>query len=745
VKNLINIIGKVKYFFFFFFLISLMVAILPEKKSSTSLTNGQSWHLFGNEQQKIKLSEIPSQYQHVRQSSLRDNSANLYRSWTPSHGIEPIILTSPSFIPSKFLAIPIQGSNKSADNSIQTRIICDDSSKFIPIFNGSVNVNLNESIINLPSKWCSGKAHLELISRSKSVLVGIGDPFEINQISYLKTLFIGKFCYFIIFFAVFSFVIFLGCLVFDKYIDQKYLFAYGMSFFGLFSLILFYVSSFLYNLLPHLNWPFSLFFIIFTSIKLAFSSKNKIKKVLLLIFPYLKVWFIFSFAIFLVTHLFSNGLGNWEPNFLFWPASWSSDNELQPMLTEGIRNHTNLTNLFGGDWLFTDRPPLMSGSYLMIADILEFLQINNDGSYLTAQIYNISAIILSTLWLPVFLWIINEFLDGFKSSDKVLILLAVLLVPFSFFNSFYGWPKIFGASFAILAFGLTFIRIGDGVKYNHPLNIITIFLLLALSLLAHMSSFTFCLPLMLFIAIKNLKNYKKALFYGVVFFTIIIFSWQFYKSFYLYNDRLAIFGFTGIENIKDVPFLKALTDFYSKLSFYDWAHKKIVVFNSLFGDTKLFSGSSHGNSYIDKMRSFDIFYLSHGTIIVLILLFNALIINCFYKVRNEAKNFMLLNTYHFLLIPISAIIFSFFVYFCPLNLISIPFPAILSIIFIGTVLTFIYAIRLFYTLIFSQTMYMVSVWFFPSIVNSLHLDFSAVIFMLVLLLLTLLNKLSPHH
>ena len=111
-KNLVDTIGNVKYFFFLFFFISLVVAILPEKKFATSLTNGQSWHLLGNEQQKIKFSEIPSQYQHVRQSSLRDTSANLYRSWTPSHGIEPIILTSPSFIPPKFLAIPIQGSNK---------------------------------------------------------------------------------------------------------------------------------------------------------------------------------------------------------------------------------------------------------------------------------------------------------------------------------------------------------------------------------------------------------------------------------------------------------------------------------------------------------------------------------------------------------------------------------------------------------------------------------------------------------
>src|SRR5262249_52130326 len=80
--------------------------------------------------------------------------------------------------------------------------------------------------------------------------------------------------------------------------------------------------------------------------------------------PSAGAWAAATVTFFALLSAADNGLGHWAPNYRFWPASWSSDNELPWLFAEGVRHHWDLANLFGGVWRPTDRTPLMTGAHL---------------------------------------------------------------------------------------------------------------------------------------------------------------------------------------------------------------------------------------------------------------------------------------------------------------------------------------------------------------------------------------------
>ena len=149
--------------------------------------------------------------------------------------------------------------------------------------------------------------------------------------------------------------------------------------------------------------------------------------------PAAGVWVLGALAYFFLSGMAYNGLGHWEPAFRFSPAVWSSDNELPWAFAEGLRNDANLAQLFGGNWLPTDRPPLMAGMHLMLGDLFTLLQSSNDGAWLRGSTYNTAAIAASTLWLPVFFALLVTLfkLDTRRALQATLI---AACVPFFVFN-----------------------------------------------------------------------------------------------------------------------------------------------------------------------------------------------------------------------------------------------------------------------------------------------------------------------
>jgi len=619
---------------------SCWLALMPEKPA-TLLTKGGEWQVLAPASTKVPLSAFPSQFQHFRTSVVRHHEGVIYRTWTPDQGVVPIQVRSGLFLCWRYLSIAITGTNQTPSGKIQCFLERMDTLERIEVFRGGVNVNGAESLLAPPRSWVGKPVRLVLDSTEADINVGAGSVFGIGAISYAKSSFFGRLPYFVAAFLIFSLIAVMSVAlvhVLDWELDP---FPAALAGLGLGSLGMFYLSSALYGALMQADWAnlparfaqmgwcstgiaasllgFVLLFI------LVQAGTRPVRSALRSLGPHLKVWFLVATCYFALSGLTFNGNAHWEPNYRFWPAAWSSDNELPWMFAEALRQGFPLKGLFGGGWLPTDRPPLMAGAHLLFAQMYRLLSWNNDGDYLLGPAYNAAAVLLNTLWAPTLLWFIRKLQPKTPNAQPYLVMLFVGALPFVVFNSIYGWPKFFGAAFALAAFGQAWLSREPG-RESSSKELMCFFLLSALSMLAHESTALFLAPLGLFAVVWHWKRHKRFLLAGSILSAWLLGGWFLYKRIVLpsFNPvtRYALTGHFGFET-PNLGLFQAIMEHYRSLGWFQLLRTKAIMLLQPFvpidnAIARISLNHDFGTTALDRFRAWDFLLFSKGNLLAVV-------------------------------------------------------------------------------------------------------------------------------
>jgi hypothetical protein len=327
-----------------------------------------------------------------------------------------------------------------------------------------------------------------------------------------------------------------------------------------FSFLMIFTSFFISFILSLRYLPLMKFMIFIEIVVLLFYSyKNRFK--ILLFHNKIKTYFFYILGF----SIFCNGLSTiWRgenadyfPNSSYRFADLAIDNAL-PAIAARTLSLNSIPNPLVPGWQLSDRPPLQIGALLN----LTFGQTFEYGVYFAFSLG------LQTLVLWVLLyWIMKNSMNKFKSH---MILLIFSLTGLIVQNTIFPWPKLFGASFGILAIAILYFA---EFKLNFW-NSVKISLLMTASILSHNSHIFYFLALMIFLFVLYLLKSRQQLLYLIM---ISVLTFIFYTPWIYFQrvmqppgTRLLKLQLAGITEESDRSFFSLLKEQYSNLDLMTW-------------------------------------------------------------------------------------------------------------------------------------------------------------------------------
>jgi hypothetical protein len=139
----------------------------------------------------------------------------------------------------------------------------------------------------------------------------------------------------------------------------------------------------------------------------------------------------------------------YSANYLFYPASWSTDNQIPVYVTQFMADGVPLTELPVSPWKISDRTPLLSCLLFPAATLLRHFphQVSFGAGRVLLQICGFAFL---NLWvLPV-----GALLRRLRLGprERLVALLLLSATPFLFYNTVYIWPKLLAASFCLIQY-----------------------------------------------------------------------------------------------------------------------------------------------------------------------------------------------------------------------------------------------------------------------------------------------------
>lgn len=718
--------------------VSFGISLYPEEPARLLTDPGQTI-LEGSDKSKVNVQDVAAQFRQLRKSE-SGADGYFYRNWTAELGTTPLKIKSNIFTPSKYMSVIVTGSTRTPNGQIKAYIECQKNGDRLRVINGSVNANISETVVSAPKKWCSEGARLIFETTERNAYVGIGGVYKISPVSYWKLSFAGQLSYYFATVLLFSFLMFAGAAAAYRCSWGRDPLPVAFVSLGVAALAAFYLPT----LLSWVWRPFSSIVVVAVFMVLFFGAGAQARKMAAAkLLPYFRVWTLISLVCLAILCLAYNGLGHWEPNYRFWPASWSSDSELPWFFAEAIRNESKLRELFGGQWMPTDRPPLMTGALLLLSDIFAQLQINNDGDYLRGTAYNVASVALNTLWAPAILWLLSRLAAFLNRSQFTAILLFVACTPFVLFNSVYGWPKALGAAFALVAFGLVWqSRATPSGKAPENSILILFPIMCALSMLAHMSGAFFIAPLGLLYLLWCLRrgSIKQVLIGGGIALSLLA-SWNIYKYLVLPStDPVTKYALTGSFGFgSKATTWEMLVDFYRGMNLRQWLEIKKAMFAQAFypidhAITNVHLNPDYGANAIDKLRAWDFMLMSAGNSGILVCCAASawLAVRSALRGRDSAvehaKPFFAL-----LLASVLTWLMIVILFVAPAVLHHWPQAAIFGLALGGSVITQYRFPQFFKAILLVLLTYTGTVWIISPLQNALAIDMSAAILLVMLL------------
>lgn len=300
-------------------------------------------------------------------------------------------------------------------------------------------------------------------------------------------------------------------------------------------------------------------------------------------------------------------------NYVFFPAVWSTDNQIPPTLAELLVKGTADTEWAFGTWKISDRPPLLSTMLYPAAVVLRDL-LPEISSSAEAMIFHVCGFLFQNSWVLV-VWAICARV-GMNRRESVLTVLLLAFTPFVFLNTTYISPKILGATLCFVQY--LFLPTGrreDASGRGIALDASICGIAAALAIMAHTASGLAALAIFAFGAWSTrIKAWWGLGVSGAVAACVVV-PWIVWSRLYspsrgplpkyfLTGD----FGFSG----PPVSLLDATLQLYRSMSLSTWFQKKLFDLSTLGGfELKDVPGGLSANLFasFDSIRAFQLFFL----------------------------------------------------------------------------------------------------------------------------------------
>ena len=603
--------------------IALLIVLLPETPARR-LTPATGWIVRGGLGSQLELGRLDNSQTLVRKSVCSDPESQFWRSWTPQRGNEPLSVVSPRFPASSVMAVTVTGRCSGVTGPSACWLERVTTRERIPIYFGSVHTSFNDVLITPPPSWVGHEVQIYLDSNG-SATCGVGHVYEVSWISALKASLLGRLPAFVMGAIIFGAVMYTGALCAVRAGRDQLAVPMALVALGLAGLTMVMASGALrqMSLAATTSVRCSGLLVACGCIVLLYgASKDMHRRATRVFAPYMIAWLIAVTALACLCGSASTNCGHWEPNYRFWPSTWSSDHELPWRFAEALLHGRDLSLVLGdpSGWRITDRPPLMTGQFLLLSDGISLLQRFNDGPHLTGSLYVSAGTLLNCLWIPVTLWLMRACFPGVSQSSGVTAVVFCALVPFTFFTTTYGWPKAFGASMALAAFGMFLIHRTDKSRYSTW--VVGVAALSGLSLLAHASIAFFLAPLWLLVLRHCMPHKWRTALMGLCVMAALLSTWELYKRCTLPSNepvtRYALTGDFGFGS-SNVSLLSAVLTKYGSLSLYEWLSLKGQMLADLFvpaADPSSAYAIGEALSIPGALRASDLFVLTTGNCVV---------------------------------------------------------------------------------------------------------------------------------
>lgn len=544
--------------------------------------------------------EIPHQ---IRNSA----DAVFRRSWTPQTGGTIGSVTTSEFQLPTYLAIPYQGfPRETPEDRIYLKIEGGDELEVATI----ATLNMWATVyLEVPKRYIGKKARLIANAASNKQYIAVGTPFSVPQSVYIANTALAP--RLLIIFFTWSVLSIVGLIAADFATRGKI--SKDPVPWSLIGIGVFGVASFCLINLSGGFFPAAMAFL-FTAVLARIwwiyrTEPSHLFRLLDVLAKPALVWLAVSILYSVLTTTIDNGGGSWAVNGMFSPARWSSDNQLPFWFAEGLYNATKPQEIVWGPWLASDRTPLLTDLLLIpratvLACLAPYL-----GSTFVPIGYMAAGITILSLWAAVLTWLAKK--AGCR--NLAIFLLVTLTSPFVMFNTVYTWPKILGATYAVLAFSAAFYS-DDEPRWLHLVAISACF-----AFLSHASNAFALVPILFAFLPAIFGAGIGTIAFASLCAVALASPWFIWQHLYQPNGdvllRYALTGDFGFES-RGQGMLPDVLKTYRTLGFDGWMTAKISSIKLLLGiDNSAISFPEMALSQSDtlgRQRVLDFFVLSRA-------------------------------------------------------------------------------------------------------------------------------------
>ena len=553
-------------------LIGLGILLLPERPKE-ALVSRDGWAVQGAFVPNVR--PTPGE---LSRNIRKDPQSVFWTSWTPDTNGAPGRITSAPFLAPPVLAVPFSGFP--GELGVELYLECLENGKRLRIAHGNTHYAWVERTIWLPAAWCDSDSRLVASSTRAGVYIAVGTPFSSSPVAWLKE-------------SVFVVVLVhaLACvLLFGPGLAVAWLAGILKLETALFvalpgTFLTGYIAFFGFYYGPRITR------VAVILAALAGAALLFMKRRILLAYlnhyasdTLCRLFFVLSLSYALLLYSADLGVGPFAANYRFAPAVWSTDNQLPQVVAEGLYKRRPIKFLISREWRVSDRPPLMSGLFLLGRPVWEPLIAAGENARLLFYFYQITGIVASTLWvIPIGLLLLKSARASPREASFVVVALAStgLVV----FNSTYIWPKMLSGAFALAAYLAHSSAKPDG-PCDAPTSEAAAGLLVALALLAHSGVVFGLVPLFVVFAVQRRGSRIRGLIVPIAVATVVIAPWLLWQRF---EDppgnaltKFALAGTFGFgEETKGLA--TTIREAYVRLSFGEWLSLRWQAVLTLFG------------------------------------------------------------------------------------------------------------------------------------------------------------------
>jgi hypothetical protein len=512
-------------------------------------------------------------------SPLLDNpDLTLWRSWSPEIGPEPGRLESAPFDPPTFLSVPLIGYPAFTDIALYVECIAD--GRRLTMATGNPHEDWYERTLWMPRRWCHGRVRVVAASQSRTRYVGVGTPFRSSALSYLKEsapvlLLVHALAFAALLAPGWAIALWLrsrGMLPGPTSlaaIPLTALLGYGCFFVAYYGGVAASAAASL-----GVGWAGVTLWRKGRVAGLAAEPDNLLP---------LGLMFLYSLLCVLLLYLPDAGIGTWTATYRYWPAVWSSDNQLQQMVAEALYQNGPILGLFD-PWKVSDRPPLLAGTLILLRPLWQTLLGIGSNARLYFYFHQVTGIVLSCFWVVPVWHLVRSV--GQSARQTVGVVALVGSTGFTLFNSTYIWPKLIAGALALVCY---LVLTDDGERYGSAAGVqrwVATGLCGGLSLMCHGGVFTGMLPLVPTALRRATHARPWHVLVGVAVFAAVLLPWTAWQHFEEPpGNALVKFAFAGTWGFGEerMSAWETVRRAYATITLDQWLNDRWNAARSLFG------------------------------------------------------------------------------------------------------------------------------------------------------------------